>query len=202
MKLLTGNSELVRRLFTFQIGIAIFSIAVNLAVNEAWGGQYLIWVSLFAILFYGYLLYTAAWEQGSKDIVRMEAGRLERSSWVGLKSALIADIPNAILCLLLFIGTLLQNISGNLFTIVLIIDGFFWGSMYYGIVWSVAVTPTVTPTGVVAETNAWLVTLCYFISLFVLPLVCHIGYVLGQKNFRLFKKNMKTDSATPSKNQK
>ena len=202
MRFIKENSEFVRRLFTFQIGIAIFSIAVNLAVNHAWGGQYLIWVSLFAILFYGYLLYTAAWEQGSKDIVRMEAGRLERSSWVGLKSALIADIPNAILCLLLFIGTLLQNISANLFTIVLFIDGFLWGSMYYGIVWSVAVTPIVTPTGIVAETNAWLVTLCYFISLFVLPLVCHVGYVLGQKNLRLFRRSAPNSSTSPSKNQK
>ena len=184
MNFFKENSGFIWRIVILQIGIAIFSIAVNLAVNEAWGGQYLIWVSLFSILFYGYLLYTASWEQGSKDIVRMEAGRLEKSSLVGLKAALIADIPNAVLCLLLFIGTLLQNVSANLFTVALFIDGFIWGSMYYGIVWTVAVTPTETA----AITNPWLVTLCYFISLFVLPLVCHVGYVLGQKNFKLFRK--------------
>ena len=142
MNFFKENLGFVWRIVIHQIGIAIFSIAVNLVVNEAWGGQYLIWVSLFSILFYGYLLYIACWEQGSKDIVRMEAGRLKKSSLVGLKAALIADIPNAVLCLLLLVGTLLQNVSANLFTIALFVDGFIWGSMYYGIVWTVAVGPT------------------------------------------------------------
>ena len=197
MNFFKENSGFVWRIVIHQIGIAIFSIAVNLAVNKAWGGQYLIWVSLFSILFYGYLLYTASWEQGSKDIVRMEAGRLKKSSLVGLKAALIADIPNAVLCLLLLVGTLLQNVSANLFTIALFVDGFIWGSMYYGIVWTVAVGPT---EGAAID-NAWLVTLCYFISLFVLPLVCHAGYVLGQKNIKLFRKSA-APSGAASKKQK
>jgi hypothetical protein len=124
----------------------------------------------------------------------MEAGRLKKSSLVGLKAALVADIPNAVLCLLLLIGSMLQNVSANLFTVALFIDGFIWGSMYYGIVWTVAVGPVAGA----AINNAWIVTLCYFLSLFVLPAVCHAGYVLGQKNFKLFRKN----TATASKKQK
>ena len=56
-----------------------------------------------------------------------------------------------------------------------------WGSLYYGITWSLAGIPNpITENGM--DLEPWIVVVCYAIALLILPCISHLGYRMGQKN--------------------
>ena len=176
MKFIKENANLLSRGIITQFGIGIFSMVLLMAVSSAWKDrvEFLILVSVFSVCFYLLLIYTMMWEAGSKDIIRMEAGRIPMSSTRGIKAGLLCSVPNALLLLLMVIGLLTDT---PLYGTCNVVAGLFWESMYYGFIKAV-----VDATG----GDGWSTILCYVVALLPLPLFSHLGYVFGMKNIRPF----------------
>ena len=79
MKFLKENSYDILRLYINQIGITIFSLVLYFSVgmldDKVLSLRLKIAISVFAMLFFFALLYTAAWDWGAKD-----KGQLHRAS--------------------------------------------------------------------------------------------------------------------------
>lgn len=105
MKFLKENSYDIVRLIINQIGITIFSLVLSTAVGmvDLDDDTRLIVklvLSIFSTLFYFALLYTAAWEWGAKDKIRIDGGRMESDKFKGAKMAFFANLINFALALL------------------------------------------------------------------------------------------------------
>lgn len=144
---LKNNAHFIWRLVLNQIGLTIFGLMTSMsaaAIDHAMAGDgsvqrtCMIWVSVFAILFYMFIDYTAIKEEGQKDKIRIDAGRKQRDAWRGFKIVLVASLPNLILavCVNLFgilgaeSGLALEwagTISGTSKVIALVIQAMYWG---------------------------------------------------------------------------
>ena len=144
---LKNNAHFIWRLILNQIGLTIFGLMTSMAaaaVDNALAGEgevqrtCMIWVSVFAILFYMFIDYTAIKEEGQRDKIRIDAGRLSPDPWRGFKIALIAALPNLILavCAIVFgilgaeSGPAIEwagSIAGSAKLIALVIQAMYWG---------------------------------------------------------------------------
>ena len=106
MNFLKNNTHFIWRLILNQIGLTIFGLMTSLSASALDAslhregklfGSVSFWASVFAILFYMFIDYTAIKEEGQRDKIRIEAGRIERDPWRGFKIAMIAAIPNLLL---------------------------------------------------------------------------------------------------------
>ncbi len=101
-----NNSYDIVRLFINQIGITIFSSVMYFAVEltnineQTTGNEILVAISIFATLFYLVLIYTASWEYGAKDKIKIDSGKLTYSSSKGALLSVYANIPNFMLALI------------------------------------------------------------------------------------------------------
>ena len=186
MSFIKRNLNLIGRLLINQFAIVIFAFVLICTAIMVWEPEKarvpMMVISIFSICFYGYLIYVCQWERGCQDIVRMEAGRLPYSKTVGFRAGLVASIPNAILFLLLLIGFIIEAATenGGIFMIGTF-GAITWGSLYYGITWSLAGIPNpITENGM--DLEPWIVVVCYAIALLILPCISHLGYRMGQKN--------------------
>ena len=73
-------------------------------------------VSVFAVLFYQVLLLFATNEEGARDKIRVDAGRLERDNFLGLKWALAANSLNLLLAVIIIPLYFFQPATEALFT--------------------------------------------------------------------------------------
>ncbi len=172
------NSELIVKLIVHQIGLTVFGFLLNSCASVSGNESLGIIFGIFSSAFYWFLIYILLWEIGTKDKIRIEAGRMERDIFKGAKISLVAAIPNLVLALLSTIGYLAIDRSimvdgnftspewaANLYSIAQIL-GIFLNSMYTGIgeYFGITVMP-------------------YFLFLITLPaiLVTGLGYYLGTK---------------------
>jgi len=86
------------KLFVTQIVIAIFGLSLAIATGKTRWLQLL--CSLFAIVFYLVIVYTDMFKLGSQDAIRIQGDRLAFDKLCGLKIALMAAVPDLILCIL------------------------------------------------------------------------------------------------------
>ena len=109
MRYFREHSHLISRLFINQIGMTIFGMILTMAVMRAAGDNSTIvtLVSVFSILFYLCLIYNVMWEEGARNIIRLNAGRMQKISAFPLKAALMASVPNLVLAALFAISYLL-----------------------------------------------------------------------------------------------
>lgn len=161
------------RLFVNQFAIAIFGLVLALACGKAENSKLMYISSAGAILFYLFLLYAAVWEIGAKDKISADGGKLKKNYFTGLYMALIANIPNFILALLITIGIFFGNggFISNMGAIAKTISLFIQG-MY---------------TGMLALDVGGAALNSYFFSYFLITvpalLVCMIAYIFGLKNY-------------------
>ena len=190
MKFLKQNSYDIVKLFVNQMGIMIFSLVLYTAVSIDGIGADLhltlkILVSVFATLFYFALIYTAAWDMGAKDIIRIEGGRAERVPFKGGILSLVANFPNFILTAVALIVVLCSDaelavdLPGAFATLNLIFR--FLLSMYTGIIQGIFdFLPAASSVKFLYETVGFL----------VLPLlsvgVTQLGYAFGMRGIRIF----------------
>ena len=116
------NGAFIWRLVLNQFGMTVFGIMTAMAasaidVSLAKGDGVvrrtcMIWVSVFSILFYMFINYMAIKEEGQRDKIRIDAGRLTRDPWRGLKIALCASALNLLLAVFIVIFGLLGSTSG------------------------------------------------------------------------------------------
>jgi hypothetical protein len=194
MRFLKENSYDIIRLYINQIGITIFSLVLYFSVgtleNEALALKLKVAISIFAMLFYFVLLYTAAWDWGAKDKIRVDAGKQNKTTFKGALMALIANIPNYVLA----IGSLISafflyngsKAAVDVYAIFNLILRLFT-AMYLGLIQGVF-------NSFANEVNLYylLQAIGYCILPLLAVLATHIGYVFGLKEIKLIKNSGKT----------
>lgn len=112
--------SIISKLIVHQVGMMIFGFAVTMGIDSfnqentaANSDMYLALVSGFSVLFYLVLLVFATNEEGARDKIRIDSGRLERDPALGAKWGLAANSVNILLgvvmCAFYFIDTSFTN---------------------------------------------------------------------------------------------
>ena len=136
MNFFKTNLHLISRLFVNQLGMTMFGIVLMMASSK--NTILSLCFSVFATLFYLYLIYTVMWEEGAKDAIRIEQGRKEKSRAYPWKLSFWASVPNFFIALLMIIGFLFgylftsADAARTLYVIMRLVGGLFEG-MYAGI---------------------------------------------------------------------
>ena len=186
MKFIKENSYDIVKFFIYQIGIAVFSLTLAIplaaAVDEKNDSIVQLCVSILAVAFYFMLVYTVSWEHGATDRIRIDAGKVSLDKYKGAKIAFIACVPNVILSVIAIFASLLY-IEGNAWNTVLGLVLAILGlieSMYLGAVQFIS--------GAVGnESTVYLInSICYLVFPVIIIIASHLGYTLGDKNFRIF----------------
>lgn len=184
MRFLKENFQDILRLYINQIGITIFSLVLYFSVSsikdEVLNEQIKAAVSIFSILFFFVLIYTAAWDYGAKDKIRVDGGRAEPRPLKGLCMGLLANFINfllAIICVATYSFT--ENaFFAQCFDICNLILRF-TAAMYIGLL------------QILFDSALW-----EAVGFIVLPLlavgVTHLGYTLGSKEIKLLALNKTT----------
>ena len=160
------------KLFLNQFAIALFGMALALATGYTGNSTLQILTSVFAVLFYLFLLYATMWEVGAKDGISAAARHESRGLWRGFVIALCANVLNILLALLILpgafvpVGNTWNGISAVAQIIALMIEG-----MYQGIL-------TVPFRGLVLHDFAWV----YFAIIIPAVLVSGVAYIFGSYN--------------------
>lgn len=178
------------KMFVNQFAISIFGTMLAMATSAAQNDVLTLIVSIFAILFYLFLIYTMIWEIGAKDKISVDAGKKQYRPMTGLYMALFASIPNFILALLYSIGypfMATQTWAGNMNFIVRLFTVILEG-MYLGVT-------MVLPFG--AEVKLNVLWWPYYLMIVPLLVTSFLAYYLGHKDFRftalfMSKKNEQT----------
>lgn len=135
MKFIKANSYEIVRFIVIQLGLSIFGLVLTMACHSL-NQTLLLPVSLFSIGFYLFLVYSVAWENGSKDKIRVDAGRLSDRKGRGFLVMLLAQGPYLILTLLMLLGGVLaklgaQALGSGFFTFPYLVVNFL-SSIYLG----------------------------------------------------------------------
>ena len=173
------NSDMIVKMLVHQFGLTVFGYLLYSAANVSGNSALIIGFGIFSAVFYLVLLYVLSWENGSKDKIRIDAGRMKRDKFKGAKASLVAAIPNLIFAVLALIGYLginkevLSAEGGyitpewavNMFGICQVV-GAYLNSMYIGIGDYLGLLPYP-----------------YYLFLIIVPsvAVCGVGYFLGTK---------------------
>ena len=173
-----------------QFAISIFGALLSMATSAAESNTLSIVVSIFAILFYLFLVYTTTWEIGAKDRVSVDVGKKPYRPHTGLVISAIANIPKLIVAVMFVVVVYLVP-NGELATkleVVVRLAYMMLGGMYTGLMMSVKISAS----GATMISAWW----AYFAFIIPALLVSWLAYFAGFKNFRfvapLFdKKNTK-----------
>ncbi|MCI8589405.1 MAG: hypothetical protein HFE77_01660 [Clostridiales bacterium] len=106
---LKNHVSMITKLMINQLGMAIFGFIVTFAA-ESFARTHtgnivpaLLIASGFSILFYLFLLAYAANEEGVKDKIRIEAGRMKKDASLGIKWGLAAGVINLLFALIIIV---------------------------------------------------------------------------------------------------
>lgn len=198
MRFIKEHSYDIIKLYINQLGINIFALIMYTAAAMTNSGEdsgvalpARIGISIFSTLFYFVLIYTAAWDWGAKDKIRIDGGKMQFDGFKGLKLSLFANAVNFILCaIIILLGVI--NVawgagwSGSGFAIFDMILRF-TASMYIGISQGVFSWASASFSEIqihIMQAGAFLVM--SLISVFV----THLGYRAGiaEKKIFSFKK--------------
>ena len=166
------------KMFVNQFAISIFGCLLAMAFAAAGNNIGLLLVSLFAIAFYLFLIYTMTWEIGATDRISVDVGKKPYRPHTGLYLSLIANIPNLLIAIFYTIGypfMATQKWAGSICSLMrvgaLLLEG-----MYRG------VTSAITlPSG----HELWHAWWSYFLIIVPAVITSWIAYFAGFKNFRL-----------------
>ena len=194
MKFLKENGYDILRFYINQIGITIFSLVLYFSVSsiedKTLGLRIKTAISVFAILFYFALLYTAAWDYGAKDKIRIDAGREKKRVYKGALMSFFANLINFILAGVCLISTLIHRSGAEgaraveqVFNLILRMTN----AMYIGLIQGIF-----SPFEADEILYVTLEAIGYFVVPFFAIIVTHIGYVFGLKEIKIFSsKNSK-----------
>lgn len=142
------NGSFIWRLMLNQIGLTIFGLMTSMtaaAVGDMFRDEsgaasrtYMLWTSVFAIVFYMFIDYAAIKEEGQKDKIRVDAGRAAAEPWRGFKIGLAASLPNLVLAVIIVVCSILGRegglaiewagaLSGTAKLIALVLQAMYWG---------------------------------------------------------------------------
>ena len=120
------------KLFVSQMALSLFGLVLAIACAKI-GKTMQVVVSVGAVIFYLFLIYTAIWEVGSKDKFGIEYGKFEAKPLTGLYIGLLANSLNIVLAIFITLGLTLGNggilskIGGLCGSIAIFIEGMYSG---------------------------------------------------------------------------
>ena len=169
-------------MFVNQFAISIFGFSLTIATTSAHadsaGFDLLTFiVSIFAVIFYLFLIYTLAWDIGAKDKISVDVGKKPYRPHLGILLSLFAHIPNLIAAVFYLVATLAG--SEDMMFIVRLVATLIQG-MYFGLITAVSLPIG----GAYVQLNALWPT--FFIMVIPAMLTSWLAYYLGHKNIRLF----------------
>lgn len=191
------NSKLIRKLLVYQFGAAFFGILVNSSAGRL---PWLNWLTgIFAILFYIYLLYGAVWDEGARDRIRVDGGRMTEDKNKGLKVALIANIPNMLIGVCMVVFTVINVLSsaewsGNIAAIANA-AGVLWEGMYVGVLTAIFPQYDYATQTTIAFTDFQIIMRAVSFLIIVLPALasCYAAYRLGFNGVAVFRTSNKSE---------
>ena len=197
MKFLKENSYDIVRLFINQVGITIFALVLYTAVGFVEDAQLSrsikVALSLFATLFYFVLIYTASWEYGAKDKVRIDTGKMRDDRLKGFKLGILANLLNIIFAIasVLTLGIYMSSGSEGLFSAFGIINMFmrFIMAMYIGMLQGIF-----SPWNSTETQNLYFLgqSIGYIVFPFIAAGVVVFGYAMGKMNKRIIPSSKPT----------
>jgi len=183
MKFLKENSYDIVKLYINQIGITIFALVLYTA-GDMFGDDALklkikIILSVFSSLFYLALIYTATWDFGAKDRIKIDSSKLAHFEAKGFVMSLVANVPNlifALVCVILAASLSDPGANGAFAFFNFLLR--FGMAMFIGIIQGIFNS---LPDG----RTLWLCeSLGYLVFPFLSVAVAQLGYSLGLRNFR------------------
>ena len=178
------------KMFVNQFAISLFGSVLAMAMAATGKDILTLIVSIFAIVFYLYLIYAMTWEIGAKDKISVDVGKKKYKPFTGLFMALFANIPNFIIAIVYTVAYPLMNTAewaGNMAAIArlasIVIQGMYLGT-----------TSSISIGGTYMNHIWW----TYFLIIVPSLVVSFVAYYLGHKDFRFFAKltQKKNDTAT------
>ena len=174
-----GNGGFIGRVEINQFGAAFLGVTLSI-VTVSLNDWLFLAASVGAVIFYLSLLYTAFWDFAAKEAIRIEGGRSTYQPLAGLGLSLVANIPNILLGLVIFVlsffaektevgGVLVANTPGAIYDVVKVIAQV-WEAMYWGILYIVHYP-----------------ALLYLVIVLPALAVSALGYYAGLKNFKLLE---------------
>ena len=166
------------KMFVTQCAISIFGLVLSLASLMAKNETLRLGCSIFAILFYLFLIYTSAWELGSKDHIPVQYGHKPYRPYTGLWISLLANSLNFLLAVFLLSGVLIDACKplGNMSQAIAIMTQ----GMYAGLL-ALDVGSEAQP---MMLNQLWYM---YFIIPLPALLTSWVGYYFGIKNVKFTK---------------
>ena len=196
MNFFKENSYDIVKLYLTQIAISVFALIMYtsagfIKANTSLSATFQIIISVFSILFYFVLLYTAAWDWGANDKIRADGGRCTLDKTRGLKMVAISNIPNYIFVLVPVIGFGLSAAGINTFLAKLGTIFFailqFTASMFQGLIVNVFDFLRDGAEGAANESFFFAQACGYAVMIIVTIAVTHLAYTLGSKDKKLFR---------------
>lgn len=185
---LEGMGTPVKKLVLNQFGAAVLGIMLSSAAMQSRLLNFL--TSLLAVFFYLFLQYTAIWEIGAKDRIRVDGGRAAENKWRGLYAATLSNSPNILFAIFIIVlttvGVLTQWSWAGESAVVFTFIARLWQGMYNGII------NFVIPQGL-NEVQTIFSTLIYLAILLPSLAVNAVGYRMGYMNRRIFPERKKKD---------
>lgn len=162
------------KMFVNQFAISIFGAMLSMATSAADNDMLSIVVSVIAILFYLFLIYTVAWEVGAKDRISVDIGKKKYRPHTGLLVSLVANIPNFLIAIVFtafspFKAT--NPVAGGACVVTSVLTMLLQG-MYLGITTSISIGAKLL------NTFWW----SYFLIIIPAIVTSWIAYYLGFKN--------------------
>lgn len=185
------------KMFVNQFAISIFGVSLTLAttqahIESAGFDTFTLIVSIFAVMFYLFLIYTLAWDIGAKDKISVDVGKKTYRPHLGILLSLFANIPNILAAILYTIATIIG--SESMMFIIRLIATLLQG-MYFGIITAVSLPIG----GAYVQLNSLWPT--FFLMTIPAMLTSWLAYFLGHRNIRIFafltKKPLKDSSDQP-----
>ena len=162
-----------------QVAISILGAFLSMWATSVNNDAFSIAVSVFAIVFYLFLIYTTTWEVGAKDRVSVDVGKKPYRPHTGLLISLVSNIPNILIAFLFLIAKIFAK-EGNFFDgmqMILSVFATILEGMYAGLIMTVKIAADGT-----TMINTWW---AYFVIILPAIVTSWIAYFAGYKNFRL-----------------
>ena len=189
------NSYDIVKLYLTQIAISVFALIMHtsagfIQANTSLSATFQIIISVFSILFYYVLLYTAAWDWGANDKIRADSGRCTLDKTRALKMIAISNIPNYIFVIVPIIGyglsvggieTFLVKLGTVFFTILR-----FTAAMFQGVLVNVFDFLRSDAEGATNISFYFALACGYAVMILVTNAVTHFAYTLGSRDKKLF----------------
>ena len=162
-----------------QIAISMFGLVLSLACSLAENNTLGLFCSVFAVLFYLFLLYTSVWDLGSKHQIPVQYGHRKNVPLLGLYISLLANSINLLMAIFFTIGTIFPNVEflHNL--------GVLGGSI--AIATQAMYAEILTIQVGVASVPLNTLWFMYFVITFPALITCAVGYYFGLKHIKFTK---------------